>query len=133
MKLAKKTLYLWQIRSISFALILSGLLHFFFAELLLTLTVLGIFLAITFIYLPLLHKSYKIDFEGDNIAVSFGVIIHFAKKMPKRNLVFAERISTPLSRRLSLNAVIFKAARGYLFVPEIDKNTEIPIKEHSDG
>lgn len=122
--LSKKTRALWQIR-IVFAFALVFLAVVFFSRYTLwfllpaaIIATLGLITA--FIYLPFYFKSYKIFVDKHFISISKGVIIHTTNIMPYPRLVFAQSFTTPLSAAMKLKCVMLKAARAWIFIPEID-------------
>lgn len=121
--LPKKTLRLWQIRTLLAGMVATALLCFFTAIslwLLLPITLLALFLlVILFIILPKFFKTYKISFDESCITVSYGFIINTIHIMPYPKLVYVKTFSTPLSRRMGLTAVALKATRSVVFIPEI--------------
>ena len=122
--LSKKTRALWQIR-IVFAFALVFLAVLFFSRytiwfLLPAAIVATVGLITAFIYLPFYFKSYKIVVNKSFISISKGVVIQITNIMPYPRLVFAKSFTTPLSEAMKLKCIILKAARGWIFIPEID-------------
>ena len=121
LQLPKKTLRVWQIRNFMIGIIISAFLTILFSLYIPSAILLIICAIVSFIYLPLLHRSYKITIADTYISVERGVFIKADKIMPRALLVYAESMSLPLSNALGLSAVILKAARGYCIIPEIEK------------
>ena len=126
-KLPKKTTLLWQVRGVilTFALV-AACLYFesFFSPLKIVAVIIGIIgLAVTFIYLPLYFKSYRIILSEEAVIVKFGIIIKIEHIMPYKRMIYAQSFATPLARIFGVMAVRLKAARSYLFVVEIEKES----------
>lgn len=123
LKLPKRTLRVWQIRIFMVAIILSAFLSILFSFYIFSAILLIVCATVSFIYFPLLYKSYTITISNTYISVEKGVFIKSEKIMPRALLVYAESMSLPLSNALGLSAVILKAARGFCVIPEIEKQT----------
>lgn len=123
LKLPKRTLRVWQIRIFMVAIILSAFLSILFSLYIFSAILLIVCAMLSFIYFPLLYKSYTITISNTYISVEKGVFIKSEKIMPRALLVYAESMSLPLSNALGLSAVILKAAKGYCVIPEIEKQT----------
>ncbi len=123
LKLPKRTLRVWQIRIFMVAIILSAFLSILFSLYIFSAILLIVCAMVSFIYFPLLYKSYTITISNTYISVEKGVFIKSEKIMPRALLVYAESMSLPLSNALGLSAVILKAARGFCVIPEIEKQT----------
>lgn len=121
LKLPKKTLRVWQTRLFMVAVILSAFLCILFDFYTFSAVLLILCAVISFVYLPLLFKSYTIILTDSYISVERGVFIRSNKIMPRALLVYAESVSLPLSNALGLSAVILKAAKGFCVIPEIEK------------
>ena len=125
--LPKKTTILWQIRVIVIAFILASLcLYFvpFFSFLkvaAIVIAVLGVLIA--FLYLPFFFKTYKIILSNDAVIVKFGIIIKLEHIMPYKRMIYAQSFETPMARIMGVTAVRLKAARSYLLVAEIEKES----------
>lgn len=123
LKLPKRTLRVWQTRIFMVAIILSAFLSILFSFYIFSAILLIVCAMVSFIYFPLLYKSYTITISNTYISVEKGVFIKSEKIMPRALLVYAESMSLPLSNALGLSAVILKAARGFCVIPEIEKQT----------
>ena len=121
LKLPKRTLRVWQTRIFMVAIILSAFLSILFSFYIFSAIVLLVCAAVSFVYFPLLYRSYVITVTDTYISVEKGVFIKSQKIMPRALLVYAESVSLPLSNALGLSAVILKAAKGYCVIPEIEK------------
>lgn len=121
LKLPKKTLRVWQIRIFMIAITISAFLSILFYIYTLPAFLLIVCSFISFIYFPLLFRSYTITVTDAYISVKKGVFIKTNKIMPRALLVYAESMSLPLSNALGLSAVVLKAAKGYCVIPEIEK------------
>lgn len=121
LRLPKKTLRVWQTRIFMIGIIISAFLTILFSLYIFSAVLLSFCAIISFIYFPLLYRSYKITVTDTYISVERGIFIRSQKIMPRALLVYAESMSLPLSNALGLSAVILKAARGYCIIPEIEK------------
>ena len=124
--LPKRTRLLWQIRIVmAFALLCAAFAFFsrFTLWFLLPAAIIAaIGLIFSFIYVPFYFKSYKITVDDDAIVISKGVLFKTVNIMPYPRLVFAQSYTTPLATIMKLKAVSLKAARGWMFIPEIKNN-----------
>lgn len=122
LKLPKRTLRVWQTRIFMVAIILSAVLTILFSLYIISAILLLVCAAVSFLYFPLLYRTYAITVTDSYISVERGVFIRSQKIMPRALLVYAESVSLPLSNALGLSAVILKAAKGYAVIPEIEKD-----------
>ena len=125
--LPKKTLWLWMVRIVVITFILVAGCYYF-APLLTLLKIAAIVIGIlgfviAFIYLPILFKTYKIILSNDAVIVKFGVFIKAEYIMPYKRMIYAQSFETPLARILGVTAVRLKAARSYLLVAEVEKES----------
>ena len=123
-KLPKRSLRIWQIRT--------GIVFLLLAAISLLIAVFTkwawiAFAAVTviaflfeFVYLPKLLKSFDIAVGGGAVTVSFGVFMRITAVMPYPKLIFAEAFSSPLARLMKLSSVTLKAAKSRIIIPEID-------------
>lgn len=125
--LPKRTTWLWFVRVIFITFIVS-VLCLYFAPLFsllkiaaIVIAVLGVILA--FVYLPFFFKTYKIILSNDAVIVKYGILIKVEHIMPYKRMIYAQSFETPLARILGVTAVRLKAARSYLFVAEIEKES----------
>ena len=125
--LPKKTTWLWFVRVIFITFIVS-VLCLYFAPLFsllkiaaIVIAVLGVILA--FVYLPFFFKTYKIILSNDAVIVKYGILIKVEHIMPYKRMIYAQSFETPLARILGVAAVRLKAARSYLLVAEIEKES----------
>ncbi len=125
--LPKKTTWLWFIRIIVITFILVALCLYFtplFAPLKIAAIVIGILgLIVAFVYLPFFFKTYKIILSNDAVIVKYGILIKVEHIMPYKRMIYAQSFETPLARILGVAAVRLKAARSYLLVAEIEKES----------
>lgn len=125
--LPKKTTLLWIIRTIGITLVLVALCYYFsslFAFLKLVAVIVGIIgLLSATLYLPFFFKSYRIILSNDAVIVKYGIFIKVEHIMPYKRMIYAQSIATPLARALGIAAVRLKAARSYLLVAEIEKES----------
>lgn len=132
--LPNKTKTIWQIRMVfvisflCFFIVLFGYKYSWGLLLLIPIAVIG--LLVTFIYLPFYFKSYKITVQEDFISVSKGVIFKATNIMPYPRLIFVQSISTPLSSLFKMKIILLKAARGWLFLPEIENISAEFLLDH---
>ena len=120
----KFTARLWQLRlgiaMLIFDLILGALSTFTLWMLL----PIGILLALEatflFFYLPKFFSDYRIEVKKDAVMVVYGVFIRTTRIMPYGRLVYTGSYATPLSKRRKLMGLSLRAARGVLFLPEIE-------------
>ncbi len=121
--LPRKTLLLWRIRifiCLAFLLLLLWLipLSWKFTVIIGTIFI-CVFLAAFFWYLPKFIKSCRITVTNDSVIIKRGVIIENIHILPFSRLIHTLTVQTPLAKLLSLNTVLFKAARFRVFVPEL--------------
>lgn len=125
--LPKKTNWLWFVRVILITFILVMLCVYFaplFAPLKIAAIVIGILgLIIAFVYLPFFFKTYKIILSNDAVIVKYGILIKVEHIMPYKRMIYAQSFETPLARILGVAAVRLKAARSYLLVAEVEKES----------
>ena len=125
--LPKKTTWLWFVRILVITFILFVLCYYFsplFAPLKIAAIVIGILgLLVAFIYLPFFFKSYKIILSNDAVVVKYGIFIKAEHIMPYKRMIYAQSFETPLARIFGIKAVRLKAARSYLLIAEIEKES----------
>ncbi len=125
--LPKKSVWLWMVRIVVITFMLVAGCYYFaplFSPLKIAAIVIGILgLIIAFGYLPLLFKTYKIILSNDAVIVKFGVFIKVEHIMPYKRMIYAQSFETPLARLLGVAAVRLKAARSYLLVAEVEKES----------
>ena len=80
-------------------------------------------LLITFLYLPIFFKKYKIVLTNDAVVVKYGIFIKTEHIMPYKRMIYAQSFETPLARKFGIAAVRLKAARSYLLVAETEKQS----------
>ena len=120
--LPTKTKTLWQIRFVC-AMVFLCFMSFLFgqnARWYLIFIILTLGSSIAFIYLPLYLKSYKITVDTAFISVSKGIIIKSTNIMPYPRLIYAQSYTTPLASLFKMKIILLKAARGWIFVPEME-------------
>ncbi len=121
--LPRKTLLLWRIRifiCLTVLLLVLWLipLNWKFTVIIGTIFI-CLFLAAFFWYLPKFIKSCRITVINDSVIIKRGVIIENIHILPFSRLIHTLTVQTPLAKLLSLNTVLFKAARFRVFVPEL--------------
>lgn len=125
--LPKKTTLLWQIRIILITFVLVALCLYFAKTFLFLKNVaviigaLGIFLGV--LYLPFYFRSYRIILNNDAIIVKYGILIKIDHIMPYKRMIYAQSFESPLAQVMGITALRLKAARSYLFIAEIDKES----------
>ena len=70
-------------------------------------------------YLPRFIKSSRITVTKGSVIIKRGVLIENTHILPFSRLIHTLTVQTPLAKLLSLNIVLFKAARFRIFVPEL--------------
>ena len=124
-KLPKKTQYLWQIR-FSVVLLSAAILSICFVGvslwMILPAAIIILLWAIfVFLYLPRYFASFRIVCDKKAIIVNKGVIFKMTYIMPYPRMVYTTLYSLPISYKMGLSGVIIKAARGWLILPEMEK------------
>lgn len=122
----KKTLWLWQIRIALIWLILATICNIFFGEAAFFPAIISIlsalFIVIDFLYLPKYFSLCKIKCLKQAVVVEKGVIFKYCHILPFSRLIFTQTINTPLSKAFKLTALTLKAARSFVFIPELSEN-----------
>lgn len=122
-KLPKRTLLLWQIRFVFFWILVSFicyLLNFEFKTFLIILSVITLFFAIfIFLYLPKYYSLFKIKCLKDAVVVENGIFVKKCHILPFSRLIYSQSLNTPLSKPFGVTAITLKAARSFIFVPEM--------------
>lgn len=122
-KLPRKTLILWQCRSLAIGILLALICSYFYFELkpfLIGLLIIAVlFVLFTFIYLPFYFKSCKIRRTNDAVIIRSGVIFKNCHILPFSRLIYAQTVTSPVARLMGLKAITLKAARKSLIVPEL--------------
>lgn len=122
-RLPSKTLILWQIRVVIIEIIILGILtryfHTFswFSPLIIALIIL--FSIALIWYVPALLKAYTIKYVNGAVVIESGVFIKVTHIMPFSKMIYTQSITTPIARFLGLSAVVLKAARSRLIIPEL--------------
>ena len=118
-----KTLLLWRIRisvCLAFLLLFLWLLPLGREITILAATLfICVYLAAFFWYLPKFIKSCRITVTNDAVIINRGVIVENTHILPFSRLIHTLTVQTPLAKVMSLNTVLFKAARFRVFVPEL--------------
>ncbi|MGI6279174.1 MAG: PH domain-containing protein [Acutalibacteraceae bacterium] len=78
-----------------------------------------IFTAIIFLYLPALIRTYRISYINGAVVIERGVFIKTTHIMPFSKMIYTQSITTPLAKVFGLSALVLKAARSSIFIPEI--------------
>ena len=69
--------------------------------------------------MPSLFKGYRIKYINGAVVIESGVIIKMTHIMPYSKMIYAESITSPLAKAMGLSAVILKAARSRILIPEL--------------
>ncbi len=123
--LKKKTLRLWQVRTGAVTLIVAAAILIFFGTARYSVisasavAVLGV--AATLVYLPLYYRGWRLTVGDGAVEVESGVIIRVNHIMPNPRMIYTNCYATPLGRLMGLEGLVLKAARGRLFLPELDR------------
>lgn len=129
-KLPRKTLLLWQIRIIIIGFFVEGVFNYICRSfswcLPASLVLAALFLLLLVWYVPTLFKTYRIKYINGALVVESGVIIKTTHIMPFTKMIYTQSIITPLAKLFGLSAVVVKAARSRILIPEI------PIKDVED-
>ncbi len=137
-KLPRKTLILWQCRSVAIGLLLTALCYYFYFKLkpfVIALIIIAIlFIFFTFLYLPLYFRSCKIRRVNDAVIVRRGVFFKNTHILPFSRLIYAQTVTSPIARLMGLKAITLKAARNSLIVPELSiEDADLLVCELEDG
>ena len=123
LRLPRKTLNLWKIRVTIGVLLFFGVFSYFFHSydwfLPATLVVICLYEALFLWYLPNLFKGYRIKYINGAVVIESGVIVKMTHIMPFSKMIYAESITSPLAKAMGLSAVILKAARSRILIPEM--------------
>ncbi|MBR7131920.1 MAG: hypothetical protein IKD04_00145 [Clostridia bacterium] len=126
-----KALRLWQIRAalLWVALLLACFALFSPSRLLFPiLTALtAVFLTVILWYLPRFLRSCRISCQKNAIIIEQGVFVKKCQILSFNRLLFAQSLSTPLSRLLGLRVIILKGTRGRALIPELSKKASAEI------
>ena len=118
-----RTVLLWRIRAALIAAPLSAVCVFlplpFDITVILCCVIAFCFCGAFFWYLPRFIKSCRVTVLNNSIIIKRGVIIENTHILPFSRLIHTLTVQTPLSKLLSLNMVLLKAARFRIFVPEL--------------
>ena len=137
-KLPRKTLVLWQCRSLAIGLLLTLFCLYFYFELkpflIILLIIAVLFILFTFLYLPLYFKSCMIRRTRDAVIIRSGVIFKNSHILPFSRLIYAETVTSPVARLMGLKAITLKAARKSLLVPELSvTDADLLVSELENG
>lgn len=122
-KIPKRTLILWQIRTVLIYAILGAVSYFFsfkydfFETIFIILS--AFFLIVVALYLPKYYSLFKIKCLEDAVVVENGIFVKRCHILPFSRLIYSQTINTPLSKVFRVTAVKMKAARSFIFIPEI--------------
>lgn len=122
-KLPKRTLLLWQIRITLLWILLSLVFYLFsfkFETFLIILAVIAILsLLAIFLYLPKYFSIFRIKCLKDAVVVENGIFVKRCHILPFSRLIYSQTLNTPLSKAFGVTAVTMKAARSFIFIPEM--------------
>lgn len=123
--LPKKTLWLWQIRGIAIAflfILVSAYFSFDLKPFAITTAIIAVLFGLfIFWYLPKFFKTCKIQFINGAVVIKRGVFIKNTHILPFSRLIYTQTLETPVAKLFSLTALTLKAARSYVFIPEMKK------------
>lgn len=127
-KIPKRTLLLWQIRTVLIYAVLGSVfysLSFKYAFFEIVFIVLSaFFFIIVALYLPKYYSLFKIKCLEDAVVVENGIFVKRCHILPFSRLIYSQSINTPLSKTFKVTAVKMKAARSFIFVPEM-RNSDV--------
>ncbi len=122
-KLPKRTLLLWQIRTALIWLLSSSVCYLIslkFETFLIILAVLTIFFLLAiFLYLPKYFSTFSVKCLKDAVVVENGIFVKRCHILPFSRLIYSQTLNTPLSKVFGVTAVTMKAARSFIFIPEM--------------
>lgn len=131
--LPKTTRRLWQLRVLLAGILLAGLSVLFtggFFSWLYNAVVAAVPVALLdFWYIPAAARRFRVRVEEDRITVFSGVIFQNRTLIPNRTTVYTETFSLPLDRLFGLQGVILHAARGVLFLPQMNREAVESVTE----
>ena len=127
--LPRKTLFLWQIRAITFGVLLCILMliakTFIYIPLKIILitsvVILSLSVLIAVLYMPFLFKTCKVVLLKEGVVVERGVFFKNTHILPFSKLIYTQTYKSPIARMLRLTAVSLKAARSRVFIPEMSE------------
>ena len=135
--LTKKTLRLWQVRTAAVVAVLAVAILIFFGaarySIIATAVILVLGAAVIFVYLPIYHKMWRLTVDHTAVEVECGVIIRVNHIMPYPRMIYTNCYATPLGRMMGLEGLVLKAARGRLFLPELDSAEIVKILDVISG
>ena len=136
-RLPKETKYLWCIR-IAFPSAALLILFAFLCKLSLWLLIPLALTAVSavfliFWYVPLFIKNYNISIKNDAFVINTGVFLKTTYIMPYPRMIYVSSFSSPIARRLGICAVVMRAARGFILVPEIKIKDVEMISKKAEG
>jgi len=125
-KIPRKTLFLWQIRSLIIWAILFFICWYYSFRIKTLLIAIGvisvIFLVFILFYLPKYFSTCKIKFFKNAVVVELGVILKTQNILPFARLIYTQTLSTPLSKLMGVTGVTLKAARSRIYIPEMSND-----------
>ena len=124
-RLPKKTVVLWQLRLTVLCAVLLALvsLTLFLSKWMLILlsTLFLVFILFIAVFVPLHIKSYKIEVSRETVVINRGVIIRVNHILPFPRFIYAEKITSPIAVAMGVSALSLKVARGFILIPEMNK------------
>ena len=122
--LPKKTRILWQARvSLAMAALYALVVAFChdFPFLLLPTTIaMAIGSVFVLVYISFYFRCYTVKIDKNAVYIKKGMIFRTVLIIPFPRCAVIKSFSTPVTSMLKLRCVLFKVARGWVFVPEID-------------
>ena len=133
----KKTKILWQLRFAAVVMILCAAVASFSPLskwLWLPCGIIGLLgILLIFVYLPAYFANCRITVGDDAVMVTRGVFIRTTHIMPYPRMIYVSSFSSPIARRLGICAVVMRAARGFILVPEIKIKDVEMISKKAEG
>ena len=124
-RLPKKTVVLWQLRLTVLCAVLLALvsLTLFLSKWMLILlsTLFLVFILFIAVFVPIHIKSYKIEVSRETVVINRGVIIRVNHILPFPRFIYAEKITSPIAAAMGVSALSLKVARGFILIPEMNK------------
>lgn len=119
------TLRLWQLRiGIIAAVLLLILFRLCFVTLWILIPmalILSFAVIVMFWYLPLYFRCFKVIYDDGAFEIRRGVFFKVTLIMPYPRLIYVSAFSSPVARKMGLSGAVLKAARGFVIIPELEK------------
>ncbi len=123
LRLSKKTLMLWKIRVTVLTLLILTVLAYFCHGygwfLIVILALVCLYEGVMLWYLPKLFRNYRIKYINGAVVIESGVVIKTTHIMPFSKMIYTETVTSPLAKLMGIKALILKAARSRILIPEL--------------